>query len=117
MVAALQSLKRDYGMVNVDNFVITGGSAGGLSTFIHTDELGALAGARATVGMPDASKYPNCIAFPPGLPVGGVGVSHLTSRISHLASRLCNTAELRRTCSMLTGRDPWIACRNYGAIV
>ena len=42
-------------------------TAKGLSTFIHTDEMGAIAGAASTVGMPDAGAFrvvtPGCCSW------------------------------------------------------
>ena len=56
--AALAALKDEYGMASgVRNLVVTGGSAGGTSTFLHVDTLGRLAGAELTVGMPDAGAF------------------------------------------------------------
>ena len=66
--AAIASLKKRHGMKHVRHLVVTGGSAGGLSTFLHTDLLGQLAGAQDVVGMPDAGAFrvlppPACCAW------------------------------------------------------
>jgi hypothetical protein len=67
MAAAVASLQRIHGMVGVRHLVVTGGSAGGLSTFLHTDLLGRLVGAKTVVGMPDAGAFrvvtPGCCAW------------------------------------------------------
>ena len=44
-------------MVAVDRLVVTWGSAGGTSTFVHVDAIAAAVGARHTVGMPDAGAF------------------------------------------------------------
>lgn len=55
--AAMASLRDLHGMQHVRHLIVTGGSAGGTSTFLHTDLLGQLAGAEDVVGMPDAGAF------------------------------------------------------------
>ena len=43
--------------VDACRLVVTGGSAGGTSTFLHTDTIGTVVEARHTVGMPDAGAF------------------------------------------------------------
>lgn len=66
--AAVASLKRDHSMRRVKRLVVTGGSAGGTSTFLHTDHLAELTGAELSVGLPDAGAFrvmapPACCAW------------------------------------------------------
>ena len=66
--AAVASLKQNHGMKTVSKLIVTGGSAGGTSTFLHTDHLAELTGAQHTVGMPDAGAFrvmapPSCCAW------------------------------------------------------
>lgn len=66
--AAVASLKRDFGMRHVRRLVVTGGSAGGTSTFLHTDHLARLTSAEFAVGLPDAGAFrvmapPACCAW------------------------------------------------------
>jgi hypothetical protein len=44
-------------MENVRSLVITGGSAGGTSVFLHVDTFAELTRAELTVGMPDAGAF------------------------------------------------------------
>lgn len=55
-------------MKAVGSLVITGGSAGGTSVFLHVDTFANLTGAALTVGMPDAGAFrvldaPACCAW------------------------------------------------------
>ena len=66
--AAVASLQQNHGMSTVNNLIVTGGSAGGTSTFLHTDHLAELTRARHTVGLPDAGAFrvmqpPACCAW------------------------------------------------------
>lgn len=56
---ALAEIRRRYlndGQLPVRELIVTGGSAGGLSTIIHVDEIKALLNAEAVVGMPVAGE-------------------------------------------------------------
>ena len=53
----MASLRNLHGMQRVRHLVVTGGSAGGTSTLLHTDLLGKLADAEDVVGMPDAGAF------------------------------------------------------------
>ena len=56
--AMLTHLVRDYGMANSDVLVVTGSSAGGLSSFLHTDYIAEFVGPTVlTVAMPDAGYF------------------------------------------------------------
>jgi hypothetical protein len=66
--AAVASLQQNCGMNTVDKLIVTGGSAGGTSTFLHTDHLAELTRASHTVGLPDAGAFrvmqpPSCCAW------------------------------------------------------
>lgn len=60
MRAAVADALARFGVAGeVDEVVVTGGSAGGLSTTLHVDRLQSLMGARAAAGVPQCGFFPS----------------------------------------------------------
>lgn len=53
---AVQQLYLQNGKTPLRELVVTGGSAGGLSTIIHVDEIAEILGAESVVGVPQAGE-------------------------------------------------------------
>ena len=53
--AVLADAAARFAIVAPSEVVVTGGSAGGLSTTLHTDAIGAALGARSIVGVPQCA--------------------------------------------------------------
>lgn len=59
MRAAVADALQRFGVAGaVDEIVVTGGSAGGLSTTLHVDRLRDLMGAQTAAGMPQCGYFP-----------------------------------------------------------
>lgn len=56
--AALADCAARFAVAAPAEVVVTGGSAGGLSTTLHVDAIGAAWGARSVVGVPQAGYFP-----------------------------------------------------------
>ena len=56
--AALADARARFGISTLDEVIVTGGSAGGLSTTLHVDLIGELLGARSVVGVPQCGYFP-----------------------------------------------------------
>ena len=55
--SALQQAMADLSIESPEEVVVIGGSAGGLSTTLHVDQIGALLGAQSIVGLPEAGYF------------------------------------------------------------
>ena len=64
----LAALKADHGLGSADSVLLTGCSAGGLSTFLHTDYVGEQLKAIAPGMCCSASKHPSTPPLSPTLP-------------------------------------------------
>lgn len=51
------ALQQDHGMAAVEELIVAGSSAGGLSTILNVDRIGSLVGARRVVGLADAGFF------------------------------------------------------------
>ena len=58
MRAALADFQARFAVAAPAEVVVTGGSAGGLSTTLHVDAIGAALGAQAIVGVPQCGWFP-----------------------------------------------------------
>lgn len=58
MRSALADFRARFGVAAPAEVVVSGGSAGGLSTILHVDAIGAALGARSVVGVPQCGWFP-----------------------------------------------------------
>ena len=58
MRSALADFQARFGVAAPAEVVVSGGSAGGLSTILHVDAIGAALGARSVVGVPQCGWFP-----------------------------------------------------------
>ena len=56
--AALTDFAARFSVINPSEIVVTGGSAGGLSTTLHVDFIGSFLGAQSIVGVPQCGWFP-----------------------------------------------------------
>jgi len=57
LAAALASLQRDHGMTQVDDIIVTGGSAGALTVFLHIDAIAGVVKPKHAFGLPDGGAF------------------------------------------------------------
>jgi hypothetical protein len=75
--AALQHAASRFAITQPAEVVVTGGSAGGLSTTLHVDAIGRALGAASTVGLPQCGWFPQWDA-PCAGPSGAGGMCNAT---------------------------------------
>jgi O-palmitoleoyl-L-serine hydrolase len=61
--AGIDYLKKNFGLSTVTDIIVSGSSAGGLSTYLHVDYISSLLPSTNVVGMPDAGFFPTVPAI------------------------------------------------------
>jgi hypothetical protein len=108
--ALADALARAGAAGRVAEGLVTGGSAGGMSTVLHVDRIGALAGAARVAGMPQAGFFAEYNATCTD-PEPGAIFCNATDQFAHLFSMANVSGSLAPACLADHAAEPWRCVR------
>ena len=99
-------LEQEYGLGSAKDVVLTGGSAGGLSTYLHLDRVAERLPAARVYGAPVAGYFLDHKPMPGGGPSGLENESY-TENIKYMYSMFNATGALSQMCQAHYGEESW----------